>query len=66
MVSGCSALVEERDACGVGFIASLNNEPSYDILEQALQACTCMEHRGASYPPRGMRKVVISLFGLPS
>ena len=43
-----AALVEERDACGVGFIASLNNEPSYDIIEQALQACTCMEHRGAS------------------
>ena len=43
-----AALVEERDACGVGFIASLNNEASYDIVEQALQACTCMEHRGAS------------------
>ncbi|KAJ1437181.1 ferredoxin-dependent glutamate synthase [Ochromonadaceae sp. CCMP2298] len=41
-------LTEERDACGVGFIASLDNEPRHDILQQALAACTCMEHRGAS------------------
>lgn len=37
-----SALVEERDACGVGFIAALNNEPRHDIIQQALAACTCM------------------------
>lgn len=43
-----AALVEERDACGVGFIASLNNEATHQILQQALWACTCMEHRGAS------------------
>jgi len=43
-----AALVEERDACGVGFIASLDNEPRHDIVQQALNACTCMEHRGAS------------------
>ena len=41
-------LVEERDACGVGFIASLNNEADHSVVEQALAACTCMEHRGAS------------------
>lgn len=37
-----AALIEERDACGVGFIASLNNEPRHDIIQQALSACTCM------------------------
>ena len=43
-----AALVEERDACGVGFIASLNNKPSHYTLTQAVQALTCMEHRGAT------------------
>ena len=64
-----ATLVEERDACGVGFIASLryilnnqfafaclitwqwndftSNEASHDIIQQALAACSCMEHRGA-------------------
>eukprot|EP01035_Chromulina_nebulosa_P019014 gene19014-24834_t len=43
-----SALIEERDACGVGFIASLNNKASHSIVQQALVACSCMEHRGAT------------------
>ena len=43
-----AALVEERDACGVGFIASLQNNPTHDVIKQALDACSCMEHRGAS------------------
>lgn len=43
-----SALIEERDACGVGFIASLNKISSHSIVKQALDACSCMEHRGAS------------------
>jgi len=38
---------EESSSCGVGFIASRLNTPSYDILEQGLQALSCMEHRGA-------------------
>ena len=41
-------LVEERDACGVGFIASLDNEASHSVLQQSLAACACMEHRGAT------------------
>lgn len=41
-------LVEERDACGVGFIASLTNEASHSVVKQALDACSCMEHRGAT------------------
>jgi glutamate synthase domain-containing protein 1 len=43
-----AALVEERDACGVGFIASRSNEASYHILEQAIVGLGCMEHRGAT------------------
>ncbi|MBW4621152.1 MAG: glutamate synthase subunit alpha [Cyanosarcina radialis HA8281-LM2] len=39
-------LVEERDACGVGFIASIAGTPSHQIVQQALKALSCMEHRG--------------------
>uniref|UniRef100_UPI00286D2684 glutamate synthase central domain-containing protein n=1 Tax=Chamaesiphon sp. OTE_75_metabat_556 TaxID=2964692 RepID=UPI00286D2684 len=39
-------LVEERDACGVGFIACPAGEVSHKLIEQTLTALTCMEHRG--------------------
>ncbi|MGF1675967.1 MAG: glutamate synthase-related protein [Rivularia sp. (in: cyanobacteria)] len=39
-------LVEERDACGVGFIAHRQNRPSHEILAKGLNALTCLEHRG--------------------
>ncbi|MEH1964682.1 MAG: glutamate synthase-related protein [Nostoc sp.] len=39
-------LVEERDACGVGFIAHRQNHTSHEIIEKALAALTCLEHRG--------------------
>ena len=39
-------LVEERDACGVGFIAHRQNHPSHEIVAKALAALTCLEHRG--------------------
>ena len=39
-------LVDERDACGVGFIASKHAKPSHRIIQEALQGLTCMEHRG--------------------
>jgi glutamate synthase (ferredoxin) len=39
-------LVEERDACGVGFIAHRLNQDSHDILAKSLNALTCLEHRG--------------------
>jgi glutamate synthase (ferredoxin) len=38
-------LVEERDACGVGFIAS--GEATHRLIEHALTGLTCVEHRGA-------------------
>ncbi|MBW4645087.1 MAG: glutamate synthase subunit alpha [Goleter apudmare HA4340-LM2] len=39
-------LVEERDACGVGFIAHRQNHASHEIVTKALVALTCLEHRG--------------------
>ncbi|QSJ17160.1 glutamate synthase large subunit [Nostoc sp. UHCC 0702] len=39
-------LVEERDACGVGFIAHRQNQVSHEIVTKALAALTCLEHRG--------------------
>nr|ARW68656.1 glutamate synthase [Palisada sp.] len=43
---GFPSLVDERDACGVGFVAEVNNNPSNVILQKALKALNCMEHRG--------------------
>jgi glutamate synthase (ferredoxin) len=39
-------LVEERDACGVGFIAHQHAQASHDIIRKALFGLTCVEHRG--------------------
>ncbi|MDG2990103.1 glutamate synthase-related protein [Candidatus Synechococcus calcipolaris G9] len=44
--SGYPWLVEERDACGVGFVAHREGKASHSIVEQALQGLTCLEHRG--------------------
>ncbi len=39
-------LVDERDACGVGFIAHRQNHESHEVVVKALAALTCLEHRG--------------------
>mgnify|MGYP002776913659 FL=1 len=39
-------LLAERDACGVGFVANLKNQSSHAIVQDALTALGCMEHRG--------------------
>jgi glutamate synthase (ferredoxin) len=39
-------LVEERDACGVGFIADQQGRASHDLVTKTLVALGCMEHRG--------------------
>ena len=39
-------IAEERDACGVGFLAQLRGEASHWLLRQALAGLDCMEHRG--------------------
>ncbi|NJO49407.1 MAG: glutamate synthase subunit alpha, partial [Leptolyngbyaceae cyanobacterium RM2_2_4] len=40
-------LVEERDACGVGFIADQYGRVRHALVAKALSALTCLEHRGA-------------------
>eukprot|EP00741_Cyanophora_paradoxa_P007178 tig00001085_g6946.t1 len=37
---------EERDACGVGFVAETQNPASHLLIKRTLEALTCMEHRG--------------------
>ncbi|GAB2210097.1 hypothetical protein Droror1_Dr00015350 [Drosera rotundifolia] len=39
-------IIAERGACGVGFIANLDNKGSHQIVKDALIALGCMEHRG--------------------
>jgi glutamate synthase domain-containing protein 1 len=38
----------ERDACGVGFIASIKGEKSHTIIENGIQILLNLAHRGAS------------------
>ncbi|EIP98516.1 glutamate synthase family protein [Opitutaceae bacterium TAV1] len=38
---------QEHDACGVGFIAKLNGERSYDVVARAVAALKALAHRGA-------------------
>lgn len=44
---GPSWLVEERDACGVGFIANPGGKWNHRVVHLGLTALKCMEHRGA-------------------
>jgi len=37
----------ERDNCGIGFIADIKNRPSHDIVRQGLQILINLDHRGA-------------------
>ena len=39
---------QERDACGVAMVATLNKKPTHEIVSQALTALRNMEHRGAT------------------
>jgi len=36
----------EKDACGIGFIAQIKNQPSHQIISDALKMLYRMEHRG--------------------
>ncbi|CCP38221.1 ferredoxin-dependent glutamate synthase (plastid) [Chondrus crispus] len=44
--SGYPSILIERDACGVGFIAQINQLPSHNLVIKAINALSCMEHRG--------------------
>ncbi|GAB4396200.1 MAG: glutamate synthase-related protein [Microscillaceae bacterium] len=41
------AFSQEKSACGVGFIASRQSERSHELVQKALFALQCEEHRGA-------------------
>jgi glutamate synthase (NADPH) large chain len=38
----------ERDACGIGFVASVKGEKSHDIIRKGIQILVNLQHRGAS------------------
>ena len=38
---------QEHDACGVGFIARITGERSYDVINRAVAALKALAHRGA-------------------
>ena len=45
-----ASLIDSRfdhESCGVGFVATLDNQPSHDILTKALTALARLAHRGA-------------------
>nr|YP_010904225.1 glutamate synthase [Catenella fusiformis]WCH57476.1 glutamate synthase [Catenella fusiformis] len=43
---GYPSIIFERGACGVGFVAQINNSPSHSLVLKAINALICMEHRG--------------------
>jgi glutamate synthase domain-containing protein 2/glutamate synthase domain-containing protein 1/glutamate synthase domain-containing protein 3 len=38
----------EHDACGVGMVARLDNQPTHEVIARAITALENLEHRGAS------------------
>ncbi|RLA47805.1 MAG: glutamate synthase large subunit [Gammaproteobacteria bacterium] len=46
MPKGLYRLDEFRDNCGFGLIAHLQGETSHALLQRAIEALTCMTHRG--------------------
>ncbi|MEO0338599.1 MAG: hypothetical protein AAF242_05240, partial [Bacteroidota bacterium] len=40
----------EKDSCGTGLVANLNNIKSHQLIEDALTMLQNMEHRGALRP----------------
>src|SRR5687768_6904303 len=37
----------EKDSCGVGFVAHVKGKRSHDIIRDAIEALESMDHRGA-------------------
>src|SRR5579863_9428585 len=44
---GLYAPDREHDACGVGFVADMNNRKSHDLVEKGLEILLNLDHRGA-------------------
>ena len=47
MKTGLYRHEDVRDNCGFGMIAHMQGEPSHRLLQTAIEALTCMTHRGA-------------------
>lgn len=50
MKSGLYNPGEFRDNCGFGLIAHMEGNKSHDLLKTAIEALTCMTHRGGLQP----------------
>ena len=59
-------LVNERDACGVGFIANRDGGYTHKLIQQALKALGCMEHRGGCSADRDSGDGAGIMTALPS
>ena len=46
----------EHDSCGIGFVANIKGERSYNIIERGLEVLERMAHRGAEVNVRITRK----------
>jgi glutamate synthase (NADPH/NADH) large chain len=46
-MSGLYSRENERDSCGIGFVANIGGDASHEILERALEVLERMTHRGA-------------------
>ncbi|MDR0663491.1 MAG: glutamate synthase subunit alpha, partial [Spirochaetaceae bacterium] len=46
-MGGLYSAENERDSCGIGFVANICGEASHEILERALEVLERMTHRGA-------------------
>ncbi len=50
---GMYSPANERDACGVGFVAHIKGKKSHDIVQKGLELLTNLTHRGATgYDPK--------------
>ena len=58
-------LVEERDACGVGFIADQQGRSTHDLVQKTLMALGCMEHRGGCSADQDSGDGAGVMLGLP-
>ena len=46
LVRGLTEPGEFRDNCGFGLISHMEGQPSHELLQTAIEALTCMTHRG--------------------
>ena len=42
-----NVVIEDHDACGVGFVASMTGKPKREVVENGIEALKAVWHRGA-------------------